>query len=93
MVGRSNGKLTPRLIWVTDPTYERRFLAKPNGTHSLGECYITVSLGEPYNGATDKLVAAIVFRLLKESGAKRIVDVRLNNSSQLAGFAKRDDLT
>lgn len=32
------------------------------------------------------------FELLRESGAKRVVDVRLNNSSQLAGFAKRDDL-
>ncbi len=32
------------------------------------------------------------FRLLQNSGAKRLVDVRLNNVSQLAGFAKRDDL-
>ncbi len=32
------------------------------------------------------------FELLRSSGAKRIVDVRLNNVSQLAGFAKRDDL-
>jgi len=32
------------------------------------------------------------FELLKNSGAKRIVDVRLNNVSQLSGFAKRDDL-
>ncbi len=32
------------------------------------------------------------FELLRASGAKRIVDVRLNNVSQLAGFAKRDDL-
>jgi uncharacterized protein (DUF488 family) len=32
------------------------------------------------------------FELLKTSGAKRIVDVRLNNVSQLAGFAKKDDL-
>lgn len=32
------------------------------------------------------------FGLLKASGAKRIVDVRLNNVSQLAGFAKKDDL-
>jgi uncharacterized protein (DUF488 family) len=32
------------------------------------------------------------FGRLKESGAKAIVDVRLNNVSQLAGFAKRDDL-
>ncbi len=32
------------------------------------------------------------FELLKNSGAKRIVDVRLKNVSQLSGFAKRDDL-
>lgn len=32
------------------------------------------------------------FHLLRSSGARRIVDVRLNNVSQLAGFAKRDDL-
>ena len=32
------------------------------------------------------------FGLLHSSGAKRIVDVRLNNVSQLAGFAKKDDL-
>ena len=32
------------------------------------------------------------FTVLKRSGAERIVDVRLNNSSQLAGFSKRDDL-
>ena len=32
------------------------------------------------------------FTLLKQSGARRLADVRLNNSSQLAGFSKRDDL-
>ena len=32
------------------------------------------------------------FTKLRRSGAKRVVDVRLNNSSQLAGFAKRNDL-
>ena len=32
------------------------------------------------------------FTMLNEAGVKRIVDIRLNNSSQLAGFAKRDDL-
>ena len=32
------------------------------------------------------------FGMLAESGAKRVVDVRLHNVSQLAGFAKRDDL-
>jgi uncharacterized protein (DUF488 family) len=32
------------------------------------------------------------FELLRESGARRVVDVRLNNVSQLAGFSKKDDL-
>jgi uncharacterized protein (DUF488 family) len=32
------------------------------------------------------------FTLLKDSGARRLADVRLNNTSQLAGFAKREDL-
>jgi uncharacterized protein (DUF488 family) len=32
------------------------------------------------------------FGRLKRAGVRRLVDVRLNNSSQLAGFAKRDDL-
>ncbi|MFN0137196.1 MAG: DUF488 family protein [Phycisphaerae bacterium] len=32
------------------------------------------------------------FRLLNDAGVKRVVDVRLNNTSQLAGFSKRDDL-
>ena len=32
------------------------------------------------------------FTTLQHSGAARLIDVRLNNSSQLAGFSKRDDL-
>ena len=32
------------------------------------------------------------FTRLAEAGVKRVIDVRLNNVSQLAGFAKRDDL-
>lgn len=32
------------------------------------------------------------FGLLRQSGVKRVVDVRLNNVSQLAGFAKKQDL-
>lgn len=39
-----------------------------------------------------KKTAQAFFTKLKQSGAKRLVDVRLNNVSQLAGFAKRDDL-
>lgn len=36
--------------------------------------------------------AETFFSRLKRSGAKKLVDVRLNNVSQLAGFAKKDDL-
>lgn len=32
------------------------------------------------------------FGALRGVGVKRLLDVRLNNTSQLAGFAKRDDL-
>lgn len=32
------------------------------------------------------------FKFLRVSGVKTLVDVRLNNVSQLAGFAKKDDL-
>jgi uncharacterized protein (DUF488 family) len=32
------------------------------------------------------------FGTLREAGVRRLLDVRLNNTSQLAGFAKRDDL-
>jgi uncharacterized protein (DUF488 family) len=32
------------------------------------------------------------FTTLKDAGVKRIVDVRLNNNSQLAGFSKKEDL-
>jgi uncharacterized protein (DUF488 family) len=36
--------------------------------------------------------AADFFGRLKTAGVTRLVDVRLNNSSQLAAFAKQDDL-
>jgi uncharacterized protein (DUF488 family) len=42
-------------------------------------------------GFTQK-TAAQFFSLLKTHGIRRLLDVRLNNVSQLAGFAKRDDL-
>lgn len=49
-------------LWVTDPDYERRYLAEPDGEHELGECYLTVSLSEPYEGNCYKMVAAIIER-------------------------------
>jgi len=39
-----------------------------------------------------KKTARRFFELLSDSGARRIVDVRLNNVSQLAGFTKKADL-
>ena len=36
--------------------------------------------------------AETFFGMLIDAGVKRVADVRLNNTSQLAGFAKRDDL-
>ncbi len=32
------------------------------------------------------------FGILQRAGVKKVVDIRLNNVSQLAGFTKRDDL-
>jgi len=39
-----------------------------------------------------KKTAKKFFDMLRISGAETLVDIRLNNVSQLAGFAKRDDL-
>jgi uncharacterized protein (DUF488 family) len=39
-----------------------------------------------------KKTAEMFFTRLKDAGVKRVVDVRLNNVSQLAGFAKKEDL-
>lgn len=36
--------------------------------------------------------AETFFKFIKDSKVKTLVDVRLNNVSQLSGFAKRDDL-
>jgi hypothetical protein len=57
---------------VTDPEYERAYLAEPNGNYELGEAFLTVSLGEPHSdGYAYKLVAAIVERLKIEAGGKQ----------------------
>ena len=42
-------------------------------------------------GFTQK-TAAQFFGALREAGIRRLLDIRLNNSSQLASFTKRDDL-
>jgi len=47
---------------------------------------------EIYTIGFTQRTAAAFFGALKEAGIRRLVDVRLNNRSQLAGFAKRGDL-
>ncbi|HOC61296.1 MAG TPA: DUF488 domain-containing protein [Smithellaceae bacterium] len=42
-------------------------------------------------GFTKKTAEEFFMRLIR-AGVKRVIDIRLNNVSQLAGFAKRDDL-
>ena len=42
-------------------------------------------------GFTKKTAEEFFTRLIR-AGVKRVIDIRLNNVSQLAGFAKRDDL-
>jgi uncharacterized protein (DUF488 family) len=47
---------------------------------------------EIYTVGFTKHTAEEFFESLKGAGIEQLIDVRLNNSSQLAGFAKRDDL-
>jgi uncharacterized protein (DUF488 family) len=47
---------------------------------------------EVYSIGFTRRTAERFFGTLKGAGVRRLVDVRLNNSSQLAGFSKRDDL-
>ncbi len=50
----------------TDPEYEDRYLSREVGEYEIGECYLTISLGEPFaafEGApiyVYKLIAAII---------------------------------
>lgn len=47
---------------------------------------------EIYTTGFTQKTAAQFFGELKQAGIKRLTDIRLNNSSQLAGFAKKSDL-
>jgi uncharacterized protein (DUF488 family) len=47
---------------------------------------------EVYSIGFTKKTAGQFFGLLKSAGIRRLLDVRLNNASQLAGFSKRGDL-
>ena len=47
-------------LWITDPKYERNYLAKQDGAYKLDNCYLTISLGEPYRDDVYKLIAAVI---------------------------------
>lgn len=47
-------------LWVTDPIIERTYLSHDDSRYRLGEAYLTISLGEPYEGRCYKLVAAVI---------------------------------
>lgn len=51
-----------------------------------------MAIRKAYTIGFTKRRAPEFFGALKQAGIKRLVDVRLNNSSQLAGFTKREDL-
>ena len=57
--GRFQHKGTDYWLWVTDPSYEQEYLSKPNGRYPVGECFLTVSLGDLHDGYAYKLIAAI----------------------------------
>lgn len=60
--GRFQHAGTRYWLWVTDPGYERAYLAKPDGDYQIGESFLTISLGEAYNDACYKLIAAVIER-------------------------------
>jgi hypothetical protein len=49
-------------LWVTDPIVEREYLAKPDADYPVGEAYLTVSIGEPYQDYCYKLIATVIRR-------------------------------
>ena len=57
--GRFKYDGTEYRLWVTDPIYERAYLARPDGSYEIGESFLAVSLGEPYKDECYKLIAAI----------------------------------
>lgn len=47
-------------LWITDPVYERRYLSRQEGEYEIGESFLTISLGEPFNEACYKLIATVI---------------------------------
>lgn len=47
-------------LWITDPVYERKYLSEPDGEYEIGESFLIISLGEPFNEACYKLIATVI---------------------------------
>lgn len=51
---------TPYTLRVTDPEIEDRYGSEPDGDYPLDPCFLTISLGEPFEGFVYKLVAGVI---------------------------------
>lgn len=60
--GRFQHAGTEYRLWITDPDYERRYFAGPDGEFQIGESFLTISVGEPFRDHCYKLIAAIIER-------------------------------
>lgn len=49
-------------LWVTDPAYENPYLRKDDGVYTIGESFLTISLGEPHRDHLYKMIAAVMPR-------------------------------
>ncbi len=58
--GRFRHAQTDYSLRITDPVCEELCMQQENGDYPVGESYLTVSLGEPYEGYSYKLIAAVI---------------------------------
>ena len=58
--GRFQYHGTSHWLRVTDPNYHRRYLPQTGDDIEIGECFLTISLGELFQGHSYKLIAAII---------------------------------
>jgi len=47
-------------MWITDPRIEQFNSSRPDGLYGIGECFVTISLSEPFLGYCYKLLAAVM---------------------------------
>ncbi len=58
--GRFRHAHTVYSLRITDPVYEERYQQQEDGDYRIGESYLTVSLGEPFEEYSYKLIAAVI---------------------------------